>query len=117
MVKNSFINGLWNGMKVEFGKVYSNPFINAFKPINEAEGKKLRVFDFDDTLVKTKSHIYVKHKDGKESKLTPGEYAIYEPKEGDAFNFSDFEKVKQPQEIKGVTKLLKTVARAEEKER
>ena len=113
MVKNSFINGLWNGMKVEFGKVYSNPFINAFKPINEAEGKKLRVFDFDDTLVKTKSHIYVKHKDGKESKLTPGEYAIYEPKEGDAFNFSDFEKVKQPQEIKGVTKLLKTVARAE----
>ena len=113
MVKNSFINGLWNGMKVEFGKVYSNPFINAFKPINEAEGKKLRVFDFDDTLVKTKSHIYVKHKDGKESKLTPGEYAIYEPKEGDAFNFSDFEKVKQPQEIKGITKLLKTVARAE----
>ncbi len=81
MGKNGFIEGLWNGMKVEFGKLYSNPFVNAFKSINEAEGeKKLRVFDFDDTLVKTKSHIYVKHSDGKNSKLTPGEYAIYEPK-------------------------------------
>ena len=58
MGKSGFIEGLWNGMKVEFGKVYSNPFINAFKSINEAdENKKLRVFDFDDTLVKTKSHI------------------------------------------------------------
>lgn len=113
MVKNGFINGLWNGLKVEFGKVYSNPFINAFSSINEAEGKKLRVFDFDDTLVKTKSHIYVKHSDGKESKLTPGEYAVYEPKKDDKFDFSDFERVQDPQEIKGVTKLLKTVARSE----
>jgi len=114
MGKNGFIEGLWNGMKVEFGKVYSNPFVNAFKSINEAdETKKLRVFDFDDTLVKTKSHIYITHGDGKKSKLTPGEYAIYEPKDGDKYDFSDFEQVKQPQEIKGVTKLLKTVARAE----
>ena len=114
MGKNSFIEGLWNGLKVEFGKVYSNPFVNAFKPINEAEEvKKLRVFDFDDTLVKTKSHIYVKHGDGKESKLTPGEYAVYEPKSDDQFDFSDFEKVQHPQEIKGITKLLKTVVRAE----
>ena len=109
-----FIDGLWNGLKVEFGKVYSNPFANAFNSINEAdEKKKLRVFDFDDTLVKTKSHIYITDKDGKKSKLTPGEYAVYEPKDGDNYDFSDFEQVKQPQEIKGVTKLLKTVARAE----
>jgi len=114
MGKSGFIEGLWNGMKVEFGKVYSNPFVNAFKSINEVdETKKLRVFDFDDTLVKTKSHIYITHGDGKKSKLTPGEYAIYEPKDGDKYDFSDFEQVKQPQEIKGVTKLLKTVARAE----
>ena len=113
MGKNGFIEGIWNGMKVEFGKVYSNPFVNAFKSINEAENKKLRVFDFDDTLVKTKSHIYITHGDGKKSKLTPGEYAIYEPKDGDNYDFSDFEQVKQPQEIKGVTKLLKTVANAE----
>ena len=107
---------LWNGMKVEFGKVYSNPNITAFKPMHEAElpsGKKLRVFDFDDTIVRTNSFIYVRHKDGKESKLTPGEYAVYEPKEGDEFDFSDFQKVTQPQEIRGVTKVLKRIARAE----
>jgi len=112
----NFISSLWNGMKVEFGKVYSNPFVNAFKSINEEElpsGKKLRVFDFDDTLVKTDSHIYVKHGSGKKSKLTPGEYAVYEPKSDDQFDFSDFEKVNQPQELKGITKLLKTVAKSE----
>jgi hypothetical protein len=113
---NNFTSGMWNGIKIEFGKVYSNIFANAFSPLHEAEnaqGKKLRVFDFDDTLVKTKSHIYITHRDGKKSKLTPGEYAIYEPKDGDNYDFSDFEQVKQPQEIKGVTRLLKTVTKAE----
>ena len=108
---NSFTSGMWNGMKVEYGKVYSNLNAFAFNPLQEAGEKKLRIFDFDDTLVKTKSNIYIKHKDGKESKLTPGEYAVYEPKKGDQFDFSDFEKVKQPQEIKGVTRLLKNIAR------
>jgi hypothetical protein len=108
---NNFTSGMWNGMKVEFGKIYSNLNAFAFKPLQEAGEKKLRIFDFDDTLVKTKSNIYIKHKDGKESKLTPGEYAIYEPKKGDEFDFSDFEKVKQPQEIKGVTRLLKNIVR------
>jgi hypothetical protein len=112
----NFISSLWNEMKVEFGKVYSNPFLNVFKSINEEElpsGKKLRVFDFDDTLVKTNSFIFVKHGSGKESKLTPGEYAVYEPKQDDQFDFSDFKKVNQPQEIKGITKLLKTIAKSE----
>ncbi len=40
------------------------------------EDKKLRIFDFDDTLVKTNSFIYVTHKDGKKSKLSPGQYLI-----------------------------------------
>ena len=112
-LKNILTKGFWNGHKVEFGKIYGNPALNAFGKLQEAEGKKLRVFDFDDTLVKTKSHIYVKHKDGKESKLTPGEYAVYEPKPDDQFDFSDFQKVTHPQEIKGVTKLLRTIVNKE----
>ena len=115
MGKNGFIEGMWNGLKVEFGKVYSNLHAFAFNPINEVgepTGKKLRVFDFDDTLVQTNSHIYITHKDGKKSKLNPGEYAIYEPKEGDDFDFSDFQKVTDPQEIKGVTNLLKRIVNA-----
>jgi len=55
--------------------------------------------------------LSAKNKDGKESKLTPGEYAVYEPKDGDNFDFSDFESVKRPQEIKGVTRLLKNILR------
>ena len=106
-------SGIWNGRKVDFGKVYGNPMATAFGPMQELSGKKLRVFDFDDTLVQTKSHIYITHKDGKKSKLTPGEYAVYEPKNGDKFDFSDFEQVKQPQEIKGVTDLLRKLAKAE----
>jgi FMN phosphatase YigB (HAD superfamily) len=76
-------------------------------------GKKLRVFDFDDTLVKTKSNVYVKHKNGTETVLTPGEYAVYEPKKGDEFNFSDFKKVSEPQEIVGITNLLRKLVRSE----
>ena len=113
MFSKSKTSGVWNGKKVEFGKVYGNPMATAFGKMQEVVGKKLRVFDFDDTLVQTKSHIYITHKDGKKSKLTPGEYAVYEPKNGDKFDFSDFEKVKQPQEIKGVTELLRRIARAE----
>lgn len=100
-----------DGMQIELGKVYGNPMVNAFNQLKEVSDKKLRVFDFDDTLVQTKSHIYITHKDGKKLKLTPGEYAIYEPKKGDQFDFSDFESVKRPQEIKGVTRLLKNIVR------
>lgn len=102
----------WNGTNIELGKVYSNPFAFAFKPVYEAtkeelKKKKLRIFDFDDTLVKTKSHIYVTHKDGSKSDLTPAEYAIYDKKDGDEFDYSDFERVNEPEEIKKYTNLLR----------
>lgn len=106
--------GDWNGMAVEIGKVYSNPMLRAFKSINEEPTKKLRIFDFDDTLVKTNSSVYVKdEKTGKVRKMTPGEYAVYEPKPTDKFDFSEFDKVIQPQEIKGVTNLLRRIAKSE----
>ena len=64
-------------------------------------GKVLRVFDLDDTLVKTSSNIKVTHKDGKETVLTPGEYAVYKPKAGDKFDYSDFKRIlKNPKIIK-----------------
>ena len=37
--------------------------------------KKLRVFDFDDTLVKSNSKVYVTNK-GKKKTLTPGQFEI-----------------------------------------
>lgn len=75
------------------------------------EDKKLRVFDFDDTLVKTTSYIYVTHKNGKTSKLTPGQYAVYKEQPGDSFNFEDFEEVKNPKKIKGYFELLRRMVR------
>jgi hypothetical protein len=71
------------------------------------EAKKLRVFDFDDTLVKTDSYIYVKHTNGKETKLTPGQFAVHTLKSGDEYDFRDFKKVSNPIEIKAITKVLR----------
>jgi len=77
------------------------------------ESKKLRIFDFDDTLVKTNSFIYVTHKDGKKSKLSPGEYAVYKERPGDTFDYSDFQKVTEPKLIKGYVEVLRRMASAD----
>jgi len=73
------------------------------------ESKKLRVFDMDDTLVMTNSFIYVTDKSGKEKKLTPGEYAVYNEKPGETYDFRDFHTIQEPTEIKKMTKVLKRI--------
>lgn len=73
------------------------------------ESKNLRIFDFDDTIVKTNSYIYVTHKNGMKSKLTPGQYAVYTEKPDDVYDFKDFEQVKEPQEIQKITKILRGI--------
>jgi phosphoglycolate phosphatase-like HAD superfamily hydrolase len=60
---------------------------------------EVNIFDFDDTLVKTKSHIYLTTRDGRSVKMTPAEYAVYDPQTGDEFDFSDFQQVVGPQPI------------------
>ena len=52
---------------------------------------KLRIFDFDDTLVKTDARVIVTYPDGKEESLTPGEYAVHEIDEENEYDFSQFE--------------------------
>jgi len=71
------------------------------------QGRILRVFDFDDTLAKSDAFIYVKHKDGSESKLDPAQYAKYNSKTTDVFDFRDFNKMlNNPKLIKKNFKLL-----------
>ena len=71
------------------------------------EGKVLRVFDFDDTLATTISYIYVTHRDGTTTKLDPADYATYNEKPGDFFDFRDFNrKLNKPTVIKKNFKLL-----------
>ena len=73
--------------------------------------KKLRVFDFDDTLVKSNSKVYVTN-NGKRRTLTPGQFAIYKQKDGDEFDFSDFDKVIEPKQIKSMFKVFKNIYKA-----
>ena len=77
--------------------------------INES---KLRVFDFDDTLVKSQSKIKVTQPDGSTEHLTPGEYAIEGEDPENEYDFSEFEEVINPQEIEKVTKILRNVINA-----
>jgi sulfur carrier protein ThiS len=74
-----------------------------------ARGKKLRVFDFDDTLVKTGSLIHVTSGTGERFDLTPGEFAVYVPDPGDDFDFSDFSRLVDPQAIKWTNQILRNI--------
>jgi hypothetical protein len=56
-------------------------------------GKRLRVFDFDDTLAKMNATIYVKHRDRSNTELNPAQFAVYEPMPGDDFDFSEFDRI------------------------
>ena len=76
----------------------------------------LRVFDFDDTLAKSVSYIYVNHKDGTKSTLSPEEYAKYDPKPGDEYDFRDFNRMlNKPQLIKKNFKLLQRMLTSSDK--
>ena len=86
-------------------KFISEVFKEEIQILNE--GKVLRVFDFDDTLATTVSFIYVNHKDGSTTKLDPADYATYNEKPGDEFDFKDFNrKLNNPKVIKKNFKLL-----------
>jgi hypothetical protein len=72
------------------------------------ERRSLSVFDFDDTLAKTDSWVYVKTPDGMEKQLDPGEFAVYKPKKGEEFDFRDFDRpLRNPKLIKKNVDLLK----------
>ena len=73
------------------------------------EGKgMLSIFDFDDTLVRSLSWVYIK-KNGKEiKKLDAAQFAVYKPKDGEEFDFRDFDrKIRNPKLIRKNVELLK----------
>jgi len=69
------------------------PVEEVITELNEGKGRKLRVFDFDDTLVHVNATIHITHEDGSKEGLNPAEYAVYEPQPGDRFDFSEFNSV------------------------
>lgn len=83
---------------------YIKNLINEEKTI-----RRLRVFDFDDTLVLTDAKVWVTDKFGVRFSLTPGEYAIYEKHKEDVMDFSEFHQLINPREIKWVCHILRNV--------
>lgn len=63
------------------------------KSLLELKGKTLHVYDFDDTLAKSEAYIYVQKKNGNRITLTPEQFALYDEKPGDKFDFSDFNRM------------------------
>ena len=80
-----------------------------------ASVKKLRVFDFDDTLVMTNSFIKIKKQNGEIMQITPAQYAVYDKEDDDIFDFSDFSKVNDPLIIKWTFKILERVIAARDR--
>ena len=76
--------------------------------------RKLRVFDFDDTLASTNGKIHTTFESGKKKSLTPAEYALYFPnrKKGDKFDYTDFQKLIEPKAIPKVVNIMKNMVKA-----
>ena len=69
--------------------------------LNEASGDKiLYAFDLDDTLITSNSSVIVTNPEQGTFKLTPAEYALYEPGPDDELDFSEFAYLKDPKVIK-----------------
>ena len=75
---------------------------------------KLRIFDFDDTLVKTDAMIKITDSDGKTVSMTPGEFSQHKLDDSNQYDFSEFEQASliNPREIKKVTQVLRNVLNA-----
>jgi len=73
------------------------------KFLNES---KLAVFDFDDTLAVSDSKIILTKASGEVIEMTPAEYNVYAPVEGDSFDYSQFENVMNPKEVTQITRIM-----------
>ena len=71
--------------------------------------KKLRVFDFDDTLARTDSRVRVRKSSGDQLELTPAQYATYDKDLEDTLDYSDFNTLIRPRIIPWVFKILQNV--------
>jgi hypothetical protein len=74
--------------------------------------EKLRVFDFDDTVTKSKSRVTIRNKKtGKSRKITPAQFAKYKPKSHEETDFSEFDHVIKPKRVKEIHSILKNLAK------
>jgi FMN phosphatase YigB (HAD superfamily) len=73
---------------------------------------KLRVFDFDDTIAKSDSKIYITTDTGEKLVMTPGQYATHKVNPDYEYDFSEFDEVINPREIKQITNIVRNALNA-----
>ena len=73
---------------------------------------KLRVFDFDDTIAKSDSNIHVTTDTGEKITMDPGEYATHVMNPDYEYDFSEFDEVINPREIKQITNIIRNALNA-----
>ena len=112
------VNRVWKNLGVqgqqEGKQVYNDADTGANAIIQHHKGdpkipqskqnKKLRVFDFDDTLFTTEALVHIDSPQGRKT-ITPEQFATYEFAEGETADFSEFENVKNPKAAKMLTVL------------
>ena len=113
-------NNDYDGFETNYPNVQSEVTLRAIWGIlkKNLQESKLRVFDFDDTLVQTDSKIYIDTIDGRRIPMSPAEYAVYMPNEGDKFDFSEFGgEIKFGKELKQYTNLVRKMIQSPDKDR
>ena len=73
---------------------------------------KLRVFDFDDTIAKSDSNIHITTDTGERIEMTPAEYATHKINPEYEYDFSEFDEVINPREIKQITNIIRNALNA-----
>mgnify|MGYP003140021921 FL=1 len=72
------------------------------------EKRMLSIFDFDDTLAKSDSWVYVTVNGVEVDRLDPAEFAVHKLKDGEEYDFRDFDrKLRNPKIIKKNVDLLR----------
>jgi len=112
---------LGNNIRQEFGpystkaqakkKMETFPPAKNYRDIKEeilVEKKLLSIFDFDDTLAKSDSWVYVMMNGVEVEKLDPAEFAVHRLEKGQEYDFRDFDKkLRNPKIIKKNVDLLR----------
>ena len=73
---------------------------------------KLRVFDFDDTIAKSDSNIHITTDTGEKIEMTTDEYATHKINPDYEYDFSEFDEVINPREIKQITNIIRNALNA-----
>ena len=113
-------NSDFEGFKTNYPNVKSESTLKAIWDIlkKTLQESKLRVFDFDDTLAQTDSKIYVHTIDGRKVPMSPAQYAVYMPNEGDKFDFTEFDgDIKFGKELKQYTGILRKMLQSPDTDR